>query len=170
MIFCLNCTSETLHLYYLVYRGYMSPEYAMGGTFLEKSDVYSFGVLLLEIISSKKNTNLDYPGQHLNLLAYAWHLWCEGRGLDMMDAAIANAFSALKVMRCIQVGLFCTQDHTIDRPNMSAVVLMLNGESELSPPKQPAYIFQRLLAHQVQSQEGSIRSMNTITITTVEGR
>ncbi|XP_039168231.1 G-type lectin S-receptor-like serine/threonine-protein kinase SD1-29 [Eucalyptus grandis] len=150
--------------------GYMSPEYAMGGTFSEKSDVYSFGVLLLEIISSKKNTNLDYPGQHLNLLAYAWHLWCEGRGLDLMDAAIANAFSALEVMRCIQVGLLCTQDHAIDRPNMSAVVLMLNGESKLSPPKQPAYIFQRLLAHQVQSQEGSIRSMNTITITTVEGR
>ncbi|KAI6704456.1 hypothetical protein NL676_007418 [Syzygium grande] len=42
--------------------GYMSPEYAMGGTFSEKSDVYSFGVLLLEIISSKKSTSLDYPG------------------------------------------------------------------------------------------------------------
>ncbi|KAK3431974.1 hypothetical protein EUGRSUZ_E04137 [Eucalyptus grandis] len=150
--------------------GYMSPEYAMGGAFSEKSDVYSFGVLLLEIISSKKNTSLDYPGQHLNLLAYAWHLWCEGRGLDLMDAAIANAFSALEVMRCIQVGLLCTQDHAIDRPNMSAVVLMLNGESELSQPKQPAYTFQRLLAQQVQSQEGSIRSMNTISITTVEGR
>ncbi|KAI6704897.1 hypothetical protein NL676_007859, partial [Syzygium grande] len=52
------------------YSGYMSPEYAMGGIFSEKSDVYSFGVLMLELISSKKNTGLDYHGQHLNLLAY----------------------------------------------------------------------------------------------------
>ncbi|XP_056171957.1 G-type lectin S-receptor-like serine/threonine-protein kinase At1g61370 isoform X2 [Syzygium oleosum] len=150
--------------------GYMSPEYAMGGTFSEKSDVYSFGVLLLEIISSKKNTSLDYPGQHLNLLAYAWHLWREGRGLDLMDVAIADAFSTSEVMRCIQVGLLCTQDHATDRPNMSAVVLMLNGESNLAQPKQPLFIFQSSPTQEVQSQERSIWSMNTITITTVEGR
>ncbi|KAK3431463.1 hypothetical protein EUGRSUZ_E03122, partial [Eucalyptus grandis] len=112
--------------------GYMSPKYVMGGTISEKSDVYSFGVLLLEIISSKKNTSLDYPKQHLNLMAYAWHLWYEGRGLDLMDAAIADAFSTSEVMRCIQLGLLCTQDHATDRPNMSTVVRMLNGESKLS--------------------------------------
>ncbi|KAK3430630.1 hypothetical protein EUGRSUZ_E02493 [Eucalyptus grandis] len=152
--------------------GYMSPEYVMGGTISEKSDVYSFGVLLLEIISSKKNTSSDYPEQHLNLMAYllqAWHLWCGGRGLDLMDEAIADAFSTSEVMRCIQLALLCTQDHATDRPNMSAVVLMLNGESKLSQPKQSAYTFQSLLARKVQSQEG-IRSMNNITITMVEGR
>ncbi|XP_039168627.1 G-type lectin S-receptor-like serine/threonine-protein kinase SD1-13 isoform X2 [Eucalyptus grandis] len=148
----------------------MSPEYAMGGIFSEKSDVYSFGVLLLEIISGKKNTSLDYPGQNLNVLAYAWHLWCEGRGLDLIDEGIADAFSELEVMRCIQLGLLCTQDHATDRPNMLAVVLMLNGESNLSQPKQPTYTFSSSLAHEVPSQEESIRSMNTITITTVEGR
>ncbi|XP_018730421.2 G-type lectin S-receptor-like serine/threonine-protein kinase At1g61500 isoform X2 [Eucalyptus grandis] len=150
--------------------GYMSPEYAMGGIFSEKSDVYSFGVLLLEIISGKKNTSLDYPGQHLNLLAYAWHLWCEGRGLDLIDEGIADAFSVLEVMRCIQLGLLCTQDHATDRPNMLAVVLMLNGESNLPQPKQPTYTFSRSFAHEIPSQEESIQSMNTITITTVEGR
>jgi len=34
----------------------MSPEYAMHGQFSEKSDVYSYGVIVLEIISSKKNS------------------------------------------------------------------------------------------------------------------
>ncbi|XP_039168029.1 G-type lectin S-receptor-like serine/threonine-protein kinase At1g61550 isoform X2 [Eucalyptus grandis] len=150
--------------------GYMSPEYAMGGIFSEKSDVYSFGVLLLEIISGKKNTSLDYPGQHLNLLTYAWHLWCEDKGLDLMDEGIADAFLVSEVMRCIQLGLLCTQDHATDRPNMFAVVLMLNGESNLSQPKQPTYTFSRSPAHEVPSQEESIRSVNTITISTVEGR
>ncbi|KAK3440866.1 hypothetical protein EUGRSUZ_B01124 [Eucalyptus grandis] len=151
---------------------YMSPEYAMGGMFSEKSDVYSFGVLMLEIISSKKNTGLDYLGQHLSLLTYAWHLWCEGRGLDLMDEAIANAFSPSEVMRCIQLGLLCVQDHATDRPNMSAVVLMLSGQSDLPEPKQPAITFHSSTTPEVhlQSQEGNILSRNTINITLVEGR
>ncbi len=38
----------------LLYRGYMSPEYAILGGLSTKVDVYSFGVLLLDIISGKK--------------------------------------------------------------------------------------------------------------------
>lgn len=34
----------------------MSPEYAMEGIFSIKSDAYSFGVLLLEIVTSRKNS------------------------------------------------------------------------------------------------------------------
>ncbi|XP_056171990.1 cysteine-rich receptor-like protein kinase 10 [Syzygium oleosum] len=49
---------------------YMSPEYAMHGQFSVKSDVYSFGILLLELISSKKNS-FSYQangGEDLGLL------------------------------------------------------------------------------------------------------
>ncbi|KAM5585972.1 hypothetical protein ABKV19_005069 [Rosa sericea] len=59
--------------------GYMSPEYAIGGIFSEKSDVYSFGVLVLEIISSKKNSSFYLYDQQLGFLAYAWNLWNEGQ-------------------------------------------------------------------------------------------
>ncbi|KAK3143625.1 hypothetical protein QOZ80_4AG0302730 [Eleusine coracana subsp. coracana] len=54
--------------------GYMSPEYAMEGSFSVKSDTYSFGVLLLEIVSGLKisspNLIMDFP----NLIAFAWSL------------------------------------------------------------------------------------------------
>lgn len=55
---------------FLCFRGYMSPEYAMGGIFSEKSDVFSFGVLLLEIISGKKNTTFPYLYKQLSLITY----------------------------------------------------------------------------------------------------
>ncbi|XP_048131403.1 G-type lectin S-receptor-like serine/threonine-protein kinase At1g61370 [Rhodamnia argentea] len=151
--------------------GYMSPEYAMGGIFSEKSDVYSFGVLLLEIVSSKKNTSLDYHGQHLNLLIYAWQLWSGGRALDLMDEAIVDAFAPPEVMRCIHVGLLCVQDHAADRPNMSHVVLMLSGESDLPQPKQPTFTFRSLTTPEIQSSQQESRwSANAITTTVLEGR
>ncbi|XP_048131402.1 G-type lectin S-receptor-like serine/threonine-protein kinase At1g61370 [Rhodamnia argentea] len=118
--------------------GYMSPEYAMGGLFSEKSDVYSFGVLLLEIVSSKKNRVLYDQEQHLNLLSYAWQLWSDGKPLDLKDEEMAVS-SPLEVTRCIHVGLLCVQDHAIDRPNMSNVILMPSGESDLPQPRQPKF-------------------------------
>ncbi|KAL3624701.1 hypothetical protein CASFOL_031369 [Castilleja foliolosa] len=50
--------------------GYMSPEYALEGTFSVKSNVFSFGVVMLEIISGKKNTLFSNQREVLNLLGY----------------------------------------------------------------------------------------------------
>ncbi|CDO99667.1 unnamed protein product [Coffea canephora] len=155
--------------------GYMSPEYAMGGLFSEKSDVYSFGVLLLEIVSSKKNTGLGFHEKYLNLLGYAWQLWNECKAAELLDQSLADSCTPSEVMRCIQIGLLCAQDHAKDRPTMSNVVLMLSGsESEmgLPLPRQPKFTFQSLLEYNhfqagVSAFNGSI---NDVTISVVEGR
>ena len=49
--------------------GYMSPEYALDGLFSVKSDVFSFGVLLLETLTSKRNTGV-YDIESFNLLGH----------------------------------------------------------------------------------------------------
>jgi len=54
----------------LFFSGYMSPEYAMRGQFSVKSDVFSFGVLVLEIVSGKKNTDLNQWSHADDLLSY----------------------------------------------------------------------------------------------------
>ncbi|BBN69713.1 S-locus lectin protein kinase family protein [Prunus dulcis] len=110
---------------------YMSPEYAMGEIFSEKSDVYSFGFLMLEIISGRKNTNFYYYEQHLGFLAYAWHSWNEGRGLELVDKVLADSSSSSEVMRCVHIGLLCIQDNAADRPIMPDVVFMLSSETDL---------------------------------------
>lgn len=52
------------------FRGYTAPEYAIRGELSEKADIYSFGVLALEIISSRKNTDLSLPAEMQYLPEY----------------------------------------------------------------------------------------------------
>ncbi|THG17571.1 hypothetical protein TEA_004959 [Camellia sinensis var. sinensis] len=152
--------------------GYMSHEYAMGGLFLEKSDVFSFGVLLLEIVSSTRNTSLHYNEKYLNLLGYAWQLCNKNRELELelMDEAMAYSCSRSEVMRCIHIGLLCVQDHVTDRPTMSAVVLMLSSEMDLPQPKQPTFTIQSLSDTDLLSLHNKLCSMNAVSVSLIEGR
>ncbi|XP_030491515.2 G-type lectin S-receptor-like serine/threonine-protein kinase At1g61480 isoform X2 [Cannabis sativa] len=143
--------------------GYMSPEYAMGGIFSEKSDVFSFGMMVLEIISGKKNSSFHYYEKELSLVDYAWQLWNESRGLDLVDDALAKSYSAAEAMRCIHIGLLCVQYHASDRPTMVDVVSMLIKETHLPQPKQSFFTCQR------QPQAGT-SSVNEVTLSLFEGR
>ncbi|XP_070678937.1 G-type lectin S-receptor-like serine/threonine-protein kinase At1g61500 [Malus domestica] len=151
-------------------RGYMSPEYAMGGIFSEKSDVYSFGVLLLEIIAGKKNTSFYYNEEQHGFLAHVWHLWNEGRGLDLLDEVLVDSYSSLEVMRCMHIGLLCVQDKSEDRPTMPDVVFTLSSETDLPLPKQPIFSYFRISVSNPQPKYDNIFSANEDTITVIEGR
>ncbi|TQD96086.1 hypothetical protein C1H46_018322 [Malus baccata] len=123
----------------------------MGGIFSQKSDVYSFGVLVLEIISSKKNTAFYIYDRQLGLLAYAWQLWKEGRELELVDEMLAaDSYSAPEVMKCVHIGLLCVQDNPTDRPSMPDVIFMLNGSTNViggPQPKQPLFTIQNSVSH-----------------------
>ncbi|XP_062013322.1 G-type lectin S-receptor-like serine/threonine-protein kinase SD1-29 isoform X1 [Rosa rugosa] len=150
-------------------RGYMSPEYAMGGIFSEKSDVYSFGVLVLEIISGKKNTSFCLYDQQLGFLAYAWNLWNEGRGLELVDEVLGDSYSSSEVMKCAYIGLLCVQDSAVDRPTMGDIVSMLSSDTDGPKPKEPVFTIQNSFSHP-QPQYGNTYSTNEATITVIEGR
>ncbi|KAF3451608.1 hypothetical protein FNV43_RR07703 [Rhamnella rubrinervis] len=153
--------------------GYMSPEYAMDGLFSVKSDAFSFGVLVLEIISGKKNKGFYYSNNELNLLAYAWKLWNEGKGLELVDSSVGDSYSVSEALRCIQVGLLCVQEHAEDRPNMSSVVLMLSSESAtMQQPKNPGFCLGRNPAETDSSSSKQEESctVNQVTVTTLDAR
>ncbi|PIA60786.1 hypothetical protein AQUCO_00300360v1 [Aquilegia coerulea] len=150
--------------------GYMSPEYAMEGIFSEKSDVFSFGVLLLEIVSSKKNTNFYVLEESYNLLGYVWRKWNENKGLEIMDPTLAESYNSEELMRCIHIGLLCVQEHVHDRPTMSTIVSMLGSEGTLPLPKQPAFTIDRAQVSDIHFNINDAVSINSVTITKLEGR
>ncbi|PON42750.1 Serine/threonine protein kinase [Parasponia andersonii] len=120
--------------------GYMSPEYAVHGHFSTKSDVFSYGVILLEIVSGRKNTTtFECLNHSLSLLGYAWNLWKDDRGGELMDPTLADSCRMSELQLCIHVALLCVQENPEDRPAMSDVVSMLSIDTSLLPaPKKPA--------------------------------
>uniref|UniRef100_A0A199UAQ8 Receptor-like serine/threonine-protein kinase n=1 Tax=Manihot esculenta TaxID=3983 RepID=A0A199UAQ8_MANES len=123
--------------------GYMSPEYVAFGKLSPKSDVFSFGIILLEIIIGKKNNSYCEEDSFLSMTGHIWHLWRENRALEIIDSSLRDSCPSNEGLRCIQIGLLCVQEDAMDRPTMSTIVLMLNSEINLPPPKQPAFIFNK---------------------------
>ncbi|EOY28543.1 S-locus lectin protein kinase family protein [Theobroma cacao] len=120
--------------------GYMAPEYALEGLFSNKSDVYSFGILMLEILSGKKNRGFYRQDCGQSLITYAWQLWKDGRGLELIDSNIADGCPIHDVARWIHIALLCVQDDPALRPTMSSVILMLGSRSvNLPQPSSPPY-------------------------------
>ncbi|PRQ23789.1 putative protein kinase RLK-Pelle-DLSV family [Rosa chinensis] len=144
--------------------GYMAPEYAMEGLYSIKSDVFSFGILLLEIVTGRRN----FLGFHLEnsaptLLAYAWQLWNEGKGTELMDPLLKASCSPDDFRRYIQIGLLCCQEDANNRPTMSSVVEMLKTETiKLSKPERAAFLFTGTNHHDQISAQSS--SANGLTI------
>eukprot|EP00253_Pinus_taeda_P007409 PITA_07409 len=121
--------------------GYMAPEYAMQGQLSVKADVYSFGVLLLELITGRKNNDNNLSLDMQTLLKWAWRLYKRGNIVEIIDPAIIVTCNVEEALRCIHVGLLCTQADSSLRPLMSLITLMLSSHSvTLADPTQPAFV------------------------------
>ncbi|MFQ6647992.1 hypothetical protein Gotur_020697, partial [Gossypium turneri] len=105
-----------------------------------KSDVLSFDVLMLEILSGEKNSAFRNGSDVEDLLSFAWRNWEDGTAFDLVDPNLRDG-SRSELMRCIHIGLLCVQENVAQRPNISAVVLMLTSYSTTLPlPSEPTFL------------------------------
>ncbi|XP_020222346.1 BRASSINOSTEROID INSENSITIVE 1-associated receptor kinase 1 isoform X2 [Cajanus cajan] len=110
--------------------GHIPPEYLSTGKASDKTDVYGYGVLLLEIITGQKSFALAQLANDHGLLFLDWVkvLLKEKRLETLVDADLEGNFEEGEVEEVIQVALLCTQSSPSERPKMSEVVRMLEGE------------------------------------------
>ncbi|MED6182508.1 hypothetical protein PIB30_029128 [Stylosanthes scabra] len=148
--------------------GYISPEYAVRGSFSMKSDVFAFGVIVLEVVSGRRTREFCVPNQSLNLLGFAWELWNEERTLELVDESVRNSVNEAEALRCFQIGLLCVQERPEHRPNMSSVVHMLEDHKLLPRPRLPAFYSHQQDSTLIDGVE--VHSANEVTISLLGAR
>jgi serine/threonine protein kinase len=118
--------------------GYMAPElfYKNIGGVSYKADVYSFGMLLMEMASKRKNMNphIEHSSQHY--FPFWIYDQLEKRGEIELEDVPEEDMKIVKKM--IIIALWCIQINPNDRPSMSKVVEMLEGDIDsLEMPPEP---------------------------------
>ncbi|KAF8409425.1 hypothetical protein HHK36_005501 [Tetracentron sinense] len=103
-------------------------------------------------------------------ISKAWDLWNEGRALDIVDSSMVDSCPAHEASRCIHVGLLCVQQSAENRPTMPTIVFMLDNETTMPPPKQPAYVTRTRNAADLYAIQSGNCSINEVTMTTTEAR
>ncbi|KAH9306291.1 hypothetical protein KI387_010695, partial [Taxus chinensis] len=122
--------------------GYVAPELWSRnlGPVTDKSDVYSFGMLLLEMAGRRRNIDVRASrSSQLYFPEWAFKLIEKGEletRLKERGSTEMGSEDEEKVRRMTKVGLWCIQYNSNDRPSMSRVVQMLegNGDDVTNPP------------------------------------
>ncbi|XP_021295433.1 probable serine/threonine-protein kinase PBL10 [Herrania umbratica] len=106
--------------------GYAAPEYMATGHLTARSDVYSFGVVLLEMLTGKRAVDKNRPSREQNLVEWAKpYLTSKRKILQVMDARIEGQYTLDVALKVAYVALQCLSIEPKLRPNMNAVVKVL---------------------------------------------
>ncbi|XP_068503291.1 LEAF RUST 10 DISEASE-RESISTANCEUS RECEPTOR-LIKE PROTEIN KINASE-like 2.5 [Phaseolus vulgaris] len=118
--------------------GYLAPEMWSRnfGRVSQKSDVYSYGMMLLEMVGGRKNINVEVSRTSE---IYFPHLAYKRLELDndVRSNEVINTEENAISKRMTIVGLWCIQTLPNDRPTMTRVIDMLEGNMNFleTPPK-----------------------------------
>ena len=100
----------------------------------------------------------------------AWALWQKGSGLELVDPVLRDSVSTKEFLRFLHVGLLCVEDSPRDRPPISEVIWMIKNQSiVLSLVKKPAYL-SSVINDDSQRTGMECHSVNTLSISTLNGR
>ncbi|XAR53073.1 Non-specific serine/threonine protein kinase [Bertholletia excelsa] len=110
--------------------GHIAPEYLSTGKSSEKTDVFGYGVMLLELITGQRAFDLARLANDDDVMLLDWvkGLLREKRLETLVDADLQGNYVEQEVEQLIQVALLCTQSSPMERPKMSEVVRMLEGD------------------------------------------
>ncbi|KAI0495343.1 hypothetical protein KFK09_025493 [Dendrobium nobile] len=110
--------------------GHIAPEYLSTGKSSEKTDVFGYGIMLLELITGQRAFDLARLANDDDVMLLDWvkGLLREKKLVMLVDPDLQNNYIEAEVESLIQVALLCTQGSPVERPKMSEVVRMLEGD------------------------------------------
>ncbi|XP_073045543.1 BRASSINOSTEROID INSENSITIVE 1-associated receptor kinase 1-like isoform X1 [Primulina eburnea] len=132
--------------------GHIAPEYLSTGRCSEKTDVFGYGVMLLELITGLRAFDNARLANDEDLMLLDWKYFdsvhfkfihediyalekCQVRRLlkekrleTLVDADLQGDYVEEEVEQLTQLALLCTQSSPLERPKMSEVVRMLQGD------------------------------------------
>ncbi|KAK8628516.1 hypothetical protein V6N13_009103 [Hibiscus sabdariffa] len=100
------------------------------GSAREKTDVFGYGIMLLELITGQRAFDLARLANDDDVMLLDWvkGLLKEKKLELLVDPDLQTNYVDNEVEQLIQVALLCTQGSPMDRPKMSEVVRMLEGD------------------------------------------
>jgi len=110
--------------------GHIAPEYLSTGKSSEKTDVFGYGITLLELITGQRAFDLACLANDDDVMLLDWvkGLLKEKKLESLVDEDLDHNYIDVEVESLIQVALLCTQSNPMERPKMSEVVRMLEGD------------------------------------------
>ncbi|KMS98862.1 hypothetical protein BVRB_3g068380 isoform B [Beta vulgaris subsp. vulgaris] len=108
--------------------GYLPPEFFMHGIVDEKTDVYAYGVLLLELITGR----LALDNTQKSLVMWAKPFLDKNKLKELVDPYLGDGYDKDQLKLLAMTANMCIHQSSIERPQMSEVVQILNGETKCS--------------------------------------
>ncbi|XP_008783060.2 protein NSP-INTERACTING KINASE 1-like [Phoenix dactylifera] len=109
--------------------GHIAPEYLSTGQSSEKTDVFGFGILLLELITGLRAMEFGKAANQKGAMLDWVKKIHQEKNLDMLvDKDLKNDYDRIELEEMVQVALLCTLYLPGQRPKMSEVVRMLEGD------------------------------------------
>ncbi|XP_038887572.1 BRASSINOSTEROID INSENSITIVE 1-associated receptor kinase 1-like isoform X1 [Benincasa hispida] len=110
--------------------GHIAPEYLSSGRTSEKTDVFGYGVMLLELVTGQKAFDLARLAKDDDVMLLDWvkGLLNDKKLETLVDPDLGGNYVEEELEQVIQVALLCTQSSPVERPKMSEVLQMLEGD------------------------------------------
>ncbi|KAK5841487.1 hypothetical protein PVK06_003808 [Gossypium arboreum] len=122
--------------------GYLAPELPKTGKATTSSDVYAFGAFLLEVACGRRPIESNVSQEEPVLIDWVWEKFTQGRLFDVVDIRLNDKYKEDEMLLVLKLGLICSNDAPMARPNMRQAVRYLDGEAELPEVLKPSRIYE----------------------------